>query len=186
MNKKISIFIIVVLACILYYMGVHATYDKYKLPDVEYFGLNDVAICNGLSFKMIDMSVYNLDEICEVYEFTPEEINLATDFKKKYYVATFEIEKLSEEANLMYLEVGKYNKYISGNYTEVPIEMFINGGFLANRKMEVGEKTEYMFVKSLIDYQFSEETFTQLDEDDLWIRIYDEKKGCEYYFGTDL
>lgn len=174
------------LVCALYCVGVYATHNKYTLPDVEYYGLNDTAIYKGLNIKMTDMKTYTLEELCEAYNFTPEQINHQTDFEKIYYAATFEIEKISEKGNLMDVDVGKYNKYISGNYTEVPIEMFINGGVLVNRKLEVGEKTEYIFVKSLIDYQFTEETFKKLDEDDLWIRIYDEERGCEYYFGVDL
>ena len=186
MKKKMIIGFVTILVCVHISSSVYATHNKYKLPDVEYFGLNDTATYKGLNFKMTDMKSYTLEEICEAYNFTPEQINHQTDFEKIYYVATFEIERINEEGNLMEVDVGKYNKYISGNYTEVPIEMFINGGVLVNRKLEVGEKTEYMFVKSLIDYQFSEKTFEKLDEDDLWIRIYDAEKGCEYYFGTDL
>ena len=108
------------------------------------------------------------------------------DYEKKYYVANFEIEKIAEEGDIKALEVGEYNKYTSGNTSEYPIENHINKGIIQNRKLEIGEKIEYKFVKAHVDYQFSEETFKELDEDDLWIRIYDEKRECVYYFGTDL
>lgn len=186
MKKRIFIIIVSLLVVVLYGVGVYATYNKYRLPDVKYFGINEAAECDGISYKLKDVKTYTLEEICEEYDFTPEEINLQIKPERLYYVATFEIERVDENGSLMYLEVGKYNKYISGNYSEIPIESFINNGFINNRKLDVGEKMEYKFVKSLINYQFSEETFKKLDKNDMWLRIYSNEDSCECYFGNDL
>ena len=183
-RKKVIIAILLVSFFIVYGICVYNTNQKYKPPQQKYYGLNDTVECAGMSYTLISMDSYLIDELAEKYDFVPEDLNITNDYVRRYYIACVEITKLTEDAKLT--EIGKYNKYSSSNSFEIFVEDFINDGLIYNSQLEIGETVRYYFVKSLIDYAFSEDTWNNLDESDLWLRLYDEENGYEYFLGTDL
>ncbi len=184
-NRKYIIGAIITVIILIYGACVYNTNQKYIRPEMKYYGLDESVECDGYKYTLTDMKAYKLHELANVYDFVPEEIGMTTDeFDKLYFVACVELTKLNE--NAQYSEAGKYNKYSSSNTLEYYIESYINDGILMNKDIAVGETVTYYYVKSLFEYAFTKETWENLDESDMWLRLYDDTNDCEIYLGTEL
>ena len=184
MKKKsiiITLFITFLLG--LYGYGVYYTANRFTQPEVKYYGLNETVEINGFSYKLLSMESYLLDEFAQKYNFKPEDY-VFDDITRRYFVACVEVTKLEDSGKLS--NVGEYNKYEFGYYSEVMLEMYMNEHYIGNMELTVGEPIKYYYVKSFLEYNFKEDTWSNMDESDMWLRLYDEENHYEIFLGSEL
>lgn len=184
-KQKYIVSIISIAIIVIYVALVYNTNQKYIPPVQKYYGLDESVECDGYKYVLKDMITYSIDELMDEYDFIPANIGMSQDGRDRlYYVACVEVTKIDK--NAQYSEIGKYNKYSSGNTLEYFIESYINDGIIVNKDIELGETVIYYYVKSLLDYAFTDETRKNLNESDMWLRLYDDENDYEIFLGKDL
>ena len=181
MKKRIIGISIVIVILVLWVVRVVVVSNRYTLPEIREIKIGESFTAQGITYKYESMEMYDYEGIMEKYELNPEEMLFGDSlnfYEKKYYVMKYTITIEDDDYKYSNHNFGHINKYSTGFHQELPFIYALNGGSRVN--MEKGESGPFYMVISLIDYDYTEETFDSLSVDDMTIYFYDQKTAIEY------
>lgn len=185
-NKKICVAVCCcsIILVIVYIISAYRIYSKYSIPDEKYISVGEEFIYKDIQYRLSDMEMLTYDQLSEKYDVSIDKKDDIYRDDRKYFIAVFDVTAISEDGSF-YIDIfGLHNKYASGNMMSVVEMSQINNGYTINVKK--GETTKFVAVASLIDFEFKEDTWSNITEEDVYFRLFDMENALVYYIGKDV
>lgn len=181
MKRRIIGISVILLLLVLWVVRVAIVSDKYTLPEIKQIKIGETFTAEGLTYRYESMDMYDYEGIMKTYNLKAEEMMFSETldtYEKKYYVMKYTITAEEDDYQFNENNFGYINRYSYGYHHELPFMYALNGGGLM--KIKKGESATYYLVISLVDYDYTEETFDKISLEDMMVYFYDMQTAIEY------